>query len=105
MSSLVRSGKSAKISSSLIPPAKYSSTSYTVMRVLLMHGFPLPTPGVTVMRSCQSIWGRVYVHRIPKAKARIVRSRTAPSNTYKASPCQVGKQVPLTAALSAILPR
>ena len=26
------------------------------------------------------------------------------SNTYEASPCEVGKQVPLTAALSAILP-
>ncbi len=28
-----------------------------------------------------------------------------PPNTYEASPCQVGKQVPLTAALSAIFPR
>jgi hypothetical protein len=30
-----------------------------VIRVFLMHGFPLRTPGVTVMRSCQSIWGPV----------------------------------------------
>src|SRR5258705_13873900 len=52
MSSRVRSGKSLRISSSVIPPARYSSRSYTVMRVPLMHGLPLRTVGFTETRSC-----------------------------------------------------
>ena len=53
MSSLLRSGKSLRISASLIPPARYSSTSYTVMRVPLRQGLPFRTAGFTVIRSCQ----------------------------------------------------
>ncbi len=34
-----------------MPPAKYSSTSYTVIRVPRMHGLPLRTSGVTVIQS------------------------------------------------------
>src|SRR5437867_12959202 len=41
MSSRVRPGKSFRISSSLIPPARYSKTSYTVILVPLTHGLPL----------------------------------------------------------------
>src|SRR5882672_7843352 len=55
MSSRARSGKSLRISSSVIPPARYSSTSYTVMRVPLMHGFPLRTAGLTEIRSCHAM--------------------------------------------------
>src|SRR5260221_10312384 len=61
ISSRVRSGKSLRISSSLIPPARYSSTSYTVMRVPLTHGFPPRTAGFTETRSCQFI--RRILHR------------------------------------------
>jgi hypothetical protein len=43
----VNSGKSATMSSALIPPARYSSTSCTVMRVPRKHGLPLRTPGRT----------------------------------------------------------
>ena len=49
MCSVRRSGKSARISASVMPPARYSSTSATVMRVPRMQGLPLRTPGVTVM--------------------------------------------------------
>jgi hypothetical protein len=38
-----------------MPPARYSSTSYTVMRVPLIHGFPPRTAGFTAIRSCQLI--------------------------------------------------
>src|SRR5260221_8396646 len=40
MSSEVRSGKSASICASDMPDARYSSTSYTVMRSPRMHGLP-----------------------------------------------------------------
>src|SRR5438876_12292839 len=53
ISSRVRSGKSFRISSSLIPPARYSRTSYTVIRVPLTHGLPLRTAGFIKIRSCQ----------------------------------------------------
>lgn len=53
ISSRVRSGKSDSILSSSIPPAMYSNTSYTVMRVPLMQGFPLRIEGFTEIRSCQ----------------------------------------------------
>ena len=53
MSSRVRSGKSVRISSSLIPPARYSRTSYTVILVPLTHGLPLRTAGFIKIRSCQ----------------------------------------------------
>lgn len=39
------------ISSSVIPEAKYSSTSETVIRMPLMQGFPLRFPGSMVMIS------------------------------------------------------
>jgi len=51
MSSAFRSGKSARISASVMPEAKYSSTSDTVMRMPRIHGFPLHFPGSTVIRS------------------------------------------------------
>src|SRR5690606_1693931 len=50
-SSMVRSGKSPRISSGVIPPARYSSTSVTVIRVPRIVGFPLRTAGSIVMRS------------------------------------------------------
>jgi hypothetical protein len=40
MSSRVKSGKSVRIASSLMPEARYSGTSETVMRRLRMHGLP-----------------------------------------------------------------
>jgi hypothetical protein len=43
ISSFVKFGKSRKISLSVIPPPRYSSASYTVIRVPLMQGFPLLT--------------------------------------------------------------
>src|SRR5262245_36188538 len=51
MSSRVRSGKSRTISSSDIPPAKYSRTSETVMRRPRTHGLPPRLPGSIVIRS------------------------------------------------------
>lgn len=51
MSSGQTLGQSARISDSVIPPARYSRISYTVMRVPLMQRFPPRTPGVMVMRS------------------------------------------------------
>ena len=51
MSSKVRSGNSATIASGDIPPARYSSTSVTVILVPRMHGFPLRLSGVIVIRS------------------------------------------------------
>lgn len=47
--SSVSSGKSAKISGILIPLAKYSSTSVTVMRRPRIHGLPLRFPASIVM--------------------------------------------------------
>ena len=38
---------------SVMPEAKYSSTSDTVMRMPRTHGFPLRFPGSTVIRSCR----------------------------------------------------
>ncbi len=55
MSSRVRLGKSARIWSSAIPPAKYSRTSYTVIRVPRTQGLPLRTPGAIVIRSSRFI--------------------------------------------------
>jgi hypothetical protein len=49
MSSGVSSGKSANTSSTVIPPARYSSTSRTVSRIPRMQGWPLRLPGSTVM--------------------------------------------------------
>src|ERR687892_815058 len=60
ISSRVRSGKSLRISSSVIPPARYSRMSYTVIRVPLIHGFPLRTDELTMIRSCQFI-GEFYL--------------------------------------------
>ena len=55
MSSRLRSGKSPRICSSVMPPARYSSTSYTVIRVPLTQGLPLRTAESTVIRSSQLI--------------------------------------------------
>ena len=49
MSSRLRLGKSVRIWSSVMPPAKYSRMSYTVIRVPLMHGLPLRIPGSMMM--------------------------------------------------------
>ena len=46
---MVNSGKSWMTSSMLMPEAKYSSTSCTVIRMDRIHGFPLRFPGSIVM--------------------------------------------------------
>jgi len=55
MSSRVRSGKSRRISSSLIPEARYSKTSLTVIRRARTHGFPARLEGSNVIRERQSM--------------------------------------------------
>jgi hypothetical protein len=55
ISSRVRPRKSLRISSSLIPEARYSKTSYTVMRSPRMQGLPPHFSGSMVMRFFQSI--------------------------------------------------
>ncbi len=59
MSSRVRSGKSLRISSSLIPEARYSSTSCTVIRRPRMHGLPPRFSGSMIMQCFHSIGQRV----------------------------------------------
>ena len=49
MSSLVRSGKSWRISDSVIPDARYSRTSETVIRKPRIQGFPLRFPASMVI--------------------------------------------------------
>jgi len=49
MSSRVSSGKSFKISSAVMPEARYSSTSETVILIPRMQGLPLLFPGSIVM--------------------------------------------------------
>src|SRR2546422_5189361 len=58
-SSRVRSGKSRRISSSLIPDARYSKTSVTVIRRPRMQGLPPRLPGSNVIRERQSMPARV----------------------------------------------
>ena len=53
MSSRVRSGKSVRTWSSVMPAARYSNTSYTVILVPLTQGLPLRTPGFIEIRCCQ----------------------------------------------------
>jgi len=67
-SSAVKSGKSANISFSVMPPASYSSTSYTVILVPLMQGLPLRTPGVTVILS-SNFMKVFYVKEVSRASA------------------------------------
>src|SRR5205823_4153648 len=55
MSSRVKSGKSRRISSSLIPDARYSKTSVTVIRRSRTQGFPPRLPGSKVIRTRQSM--------------------------------------------------
>src|SRR6516164_2032500 len=55
MSSTVSSGKSRRTSSTLIPPARYSSTSRTVIRMPRIQGWPPRLPGSTVMNCSKSI--------------------------------------------------
>ncbi len=64
ISSRVISGKSEIILPSSIPPAIYSRTSYTVMRVPFIYGFPLRIAGLTEIRSCHFISGSSvsYLH-------------------------------------------
>lgn len=59
MSSDARSGKSVRISASLMPEARYSKTSYTVMRKPRMQGLPPRFAGSMVMRSCNDMMGRL----------------------------------------------
>lgn len=51
ISSAVKSGKSARISSSDIPPARYSRISVTVIRVPRITGLPLRMPGSITIRA------------------------------------------------------
>src|SRR5579864_7422370 len=84
MSSRVRSGKSLRIASSVIPPARYSSTSYTVMRVPLIQGFPERTAGFTEIRSCQTM-ARLYSSCGSRVE-RAVRSASVPAASWTRSP-------------------
>jgi len=59
MSSRVRSGKSVRMSASLMPEARYSRMSYTVMRSPRMQGFPPRLAGSMVMRSWYDMMGSV----------------------------------------------
>lgn len=84
MSSRAKSEKSAKISSSLMPPARCSSASYTVIRVPLMRSFPshagvyrdpfLPVPTWSPLRgglgSARS--NRLYLTRPPLLQSGVV---------------------------------
>src|SRR5271166_6434373 len=86
MSSRVRSAKSLRISSSVIPPARYSSTSYTVMRVPLIQGLPLRTAGFTEIRSCHMIVGLYAFQPLSRTRdhdQRVARFRV-PSMTASA---------------------
>src|SRR5712664_2659439 len=56
MSSRIKSGKSRRISSSLIPDARYSKTSVTVIRRPRMQGLPPCLPGSNVIRERQSTY-------------------------------------------------
>jgi hypothetical protein len=51
MCSDLSDGKSARIAASVMPEARYSRISVTVMRDPAMHGLPPRTPGVVVMYS------------------------------------------------------
>ena len=51
MSAGSKSGKTDRISASVIPAAKYSSTSCTVILRPRIQGFPPLFPGSSVMRS------------------------------------------------------
>jgi hypothetical protein len=62
MSSRVSSEKSVSISSSDMPPARYSRTSWTVMRIPRMHGLPLRLPSSIVMMPVYST-GKEYPMR------------------------------------------
>ena len=64
MSSRSRLGKSARIRSSVMPPARYSRTSYTVMRVSRMQGLPPRTPVVILIRSSSRMRVCYSVHRV-----------------------------------------
>ena len=55
MSSRVRSGKSWRIWSSVMPEARYSRTSETVIRMPRMQGLPLRLPGSMLIRERQSM--------------------------------------------------
>jgi len=55
MCSDLTSGKSARMSASPMPPARYSSTSETVMLVPAICGLPLRMAGSITMKSCQDI--------------------------------------------------
>ena len=69
ISSLVSSGKSARISASVMPAARYSSTSDTVMRSPRMQGYPLRLPGSIVMRSSsEDVIPTVYDWPVDAAK-------------------------------------
>src|SRR5437899_10635035 len=58
MSSRIKSGKSRRMSSSLMPDAMYSRTSDTVIRKPRMHGLPPRFPGSIVIRDRQSTRSR-----------------------------------------------
>jgi hypothetical protein len=51
MSSRVKSGRSRRMSSSVIPDARYCRTSVTVIRRPRMQGFPPRLPGSNVIRA------------------------------------------------------
>ena len=55
ISSLLKSGKSSKISSKLIPEARYSKTSITAILVPLIQGLPNLISGSNVIIFCHSM--------------------------------------------------
>lgn len=70
----VSSGKSATMSAVDMPAARYSRTSYTVIRVPTKHGLPLRTPGRTSINlssftTAQSTAGRPPRGQSPSAPA------------------------------------
>ena len=67
MSSSVNSGKSARICACVIPEARYSRTSVTVIRMPRMQGLPPRLPGEAVMRSVYFMMAKDY--RGPAAKS------------------------------------
>jgi AMP-binding enzyme len=50
-----RAGKSSRIYCTIMPPARYSNMSYTVIRVPTIQSFPLRMPGLPIIHFSRSI--------------------------------------------------
>src|SRR5580692_2691223 len=80
MCSRRNSGKSANIAFSSMPPARYSSTSETVMRVPLTQGLPPRTPGGESYE-----YGKSNTGNIPNAFM-VIRKRFDPRSALPGTP-------------------